>query len=105
MRKTQREIYQVLANEVRFTLCGFCKFAYGEGSCGDGENECHHLLSGKSGFEEQVESAVELGDCWGFRPSSPVSFCADIVGIVLAKGWSSVLWWQDKEGIWRVAGA
>lgn len=107
MKKNQREIYQVLANEVDFTLCSFCKYAecYKNSCCGDGDLECHHSLNGKSwGFDHEVDNAMTMGDCWGFRPEHPVSFCADIVGIVLSKGWTSASWWQDKKSVWKVAG-
>ncbi len=105
MRKEQREIYQVLANEVDFPLCSFCKYAEGYGSCCDGDLECRHPLLEKSfAFEEESERAMNLGDCWGFRPSHPIPFCADIIGILLIKGWTSASWWQDKEGVWKVAG-
>ncbi len=106
MKKAQREVYRVLANEADFSLCSFCKFAQFFGSsCCDGEIECHHPLLEKSfEFEREQERAMEMGDCWGFRPSHPVDFCADIVGILLSKGWTSASWWQNKEGIWQVAG-
>ncbi len=107
MKKTQREIYQVLANEVDFCLCSFCKYAESLSYCrDDGDIECKHpLIDKSSAFEHEVDRAGNLGDCWGFRPAHPIPFCADIVGITLANGWSGgVSWWQDKKGIWKVAG-
>ena len=105
MQKAQREIYQVLANEVDFTLCSFCKYAQGYGYCCECDIECKHPLIDKSlAFEEESDRAMEMGDCWGFRPVHPVSLCADIVGIMLSKEWTSVSWWQNKEGVWEVAG-
>ncbi len=107
MKKLQREIYQVLANEIDWCLCSFCKYAIGSGSCCNSTIECHHPLYDKSWkFEQEANDALEdMGDCWGFRPSHPVSFVADIIGIMLQKGWDSASWWQDKESIWKVAGA
>ncbi len=104
MKKAQREIYQGLANEVDFALCSFCKYAecYGSACCGDVEVECHHTL--RQVNEDEYERASQLGDCWGFRPSHPVSFIADIIGIMLTKGWTSATWWQNKKGIWKVFG-
>ena len=103
MRKSQREIYQILANEVAFSLCSFCKYAKCYVSYCDGGNdiECKHPLWKVN--EGESEEASQLGDCWGFRPSHPISFIADIIGIILAKGWAFASWWEDK-GIWKVAG-
>lgn len=107
MKKTQREIYRILTNEVDFTLCSFCKYdGYYGGACyGEVELECHHPLNNKSlEFDDQVDNASQCGDCWGFRPSHPIAFIADIIGIIISKGWDSASWWQDKKGIWKVAG-
>ena len=106
MKKNQREVYQVLANEADFTMCGFCKFAESSGDCCDGDIDCKHPLNGKSwGFDHEVDCANTMGDCWGFRPAHDVSFCADIIGIILSQGWTGgASWWQDKEGNWKIAG-
>lgn len=102
MKKEQREIYQILANEVSFDLCGFCKYAERTGSCC--ETDCAHPLVSKGSFDSEIESAVNLGDCWGFRPDYPVEFVADVVGAVLSHGWDEAYWWQNKKGIWKIAG-
>ncbi len=104
MNKTQREIYQVLANEVGFILCGFCKYAVSIGTCCNGDIDCKHPLIDKTNFENEVNRAMNLGDCWGFRPRYPISFIANIVGIILANDWESAIWWQDEQGVWKVAG-
>ena len=107
MKKAQREIYQILANEVDYSICTFCKYEESYGSCCDYDVdlECHHPLFEKSwAFEEQVENAANLGDCWGFRPRHPVSFVADVIGTVLEKGWSSASCWQNKDSVWEIAG-
>ncbi len=104
MKQAQREIYQVLANEANFNLCSFCKYSVMIGCCCDGGIECHHPLYDQSRFEKQVDNAMELGDCWGFRPEHPLEFCTDIVGIVLSKGWSTATWWQSKTGQWKITG-
>lgn len=107
MKRAQREIYQILANEIAFPLCNFCKFDKSTGSIcdGGGDMECSHPLGDRSwAFNKQIESAEELGDCWGFRPAYPIPFIADIVGAVLANGWQEASWWQNKKGIWKIAG-
>jgi hypothetical protein len=111
MKKEQREIYQVLSNEVGFVLCSFCKYASFSGGSlcdGDGDLDCEHPLNNNNkswNFEKEVEDASQMGDCWGFRPGHTVDFIADIVGIALEKGWDGgVTWWQDKKGRWKVGG-
>lgn len=106
MEREKREVYQVLANEADFAVCTFCKYVESSGSCCDGDIGCKHPLLDKSfAFEEESERAMNLGDCWGFRPRHPVSFVADIVGIILAQGWTGgVSWWQNKKGDWRITG-
>lgn len=104
MKKEQREIYQILANEIDFILCSFCKFAKSSGYCCDGDLECTHPLKDHVTFEYEMDSAAEMGDCWGFRPTHDVSFMADLVGFALENKWGYMTWWQDEQGIWRVAG-
>lgn len=106
MKKEQRAIYLVLTDEINCSLCTFCKHAEFTGSlCEAIENDCRHPLKDKSWeFDKQVESAYEQGDCWGFRPAYPVEFVADVVGIVLAKGWDGGFTFQEKEGVWVVSG-
>ena len=98
MKKQDREIYRVLTDEVDYNLCSFCK--YNEGSCGN--EECNHPLP----IIEDITCDMSPGcDCWGFRPRYPVSLVADIVGVILANGFSGgSVWWQDEEDRWRVAG-
>lgn len=108
MRKAQREIYQVLANERDLAICCFCQFSRCESGispCDCGEPYCTHPLLDKSfSFEQQEENAANLGDCWGFRPTHDVSFCADVIGIIMAKNWDSAVWWEGKQGKWHIAG-
>ncbi len=108
MKKIQREIYIILAGEVDFCLCAFCKYSKvesGYSPCDCGEPYCVHPL--RDSLQEQWGSYVygiePGGDCWGFRPSHPVAFCADIVGIILEKGWQDVVWWQNKKDTWKIA--
>ena len=101
MKKAEREVYYVLANEVGYMLCAFCKCAK---SCGcECEPECHHSLLKQPYFEDIVNNAMTLGDCWGFRPKYPVFFAADIIGLILANGWRGASWWQEN-GVWKIAG-
>ena len=107
MKKYQREIYHLLANETDWALCAFCKYAQTDGysPCDCGEPYCTHPLLDKSfEFEKQEEQAVNLDDCWGFRPRHKIDFCADIVGVVLSNGWDGATWWQNKKGQWKIQG-
>ena len=108
MNKSQREIYVELASEMDSPVCCFCKFStveVGNSPCDCGEPYCSHPLDGR--LEEQwgdyMRGAEPGDDCWGFRPAHPVDFCADIVGLNLANGWLSAIWWQSKSGKWKVA--
>lgn len=96
-KKTNREAYIALSEEVNFLICSFCK--YGEFNCGSG-NSCNHSLANRTGFPEDLEPG---SDCWGFRPSLSVELTADIVGIMLQKGWSFVSWWKDGDQL-KVSG-
>ena len=108
MKEAQREIYLVLANEIGWSLCNFCKYVQVNGSCGDSEIECEHPLFDKSdGFENMAINAMDGyggGDCWAFRSSHPVSFLTDIVGAIIANGWDYATWWRDETGVWKVSG-
>ncbi len=106
MKKEQREVYVALASEVDYNLCSFCKYSKcesGYSPCDVGEPYCVHSLEER--FEHSYGSyGIEPGgDCWGFRPSHSVDFCADIVGVILQKGWEGTVWWQNKKGDWKVA--
>ena len=104
MKKADREIYVVLTSEVYWQLCTFCRFAEFNGFCDAGYIECHHPL----GYRLQSYDA-ELcpgEDCWGFRPNKEysISLIADMVGIVLEKGWQAVTWWENEDGRLVIAG-
>ena len=104
MNKQSRYVYRQLLNEVDFSLCAFCKFAECSGSsCCEAELECHHPLEHRFAFYEEILEPND--DCWGFRPSHPIPFIADIVGVVLQNKWVGASWWLDNKGIWNVAGA
>lgn len=104
MKRDKREIYQVLANELDWIICSFCKFSKSEFNCG--ELDCHHPLSEKSfGFDDAFDSAQNLGDCWGFRPSMSIALVADIVGIVLANEWQVAGWSTNKDGVLEIVGS
>jgi len=103
MKKVDRKIYIVLAGEIDWDLCGFCRYLRCEGSaCFDGESYCEH----------PVESVLNNGDmpglgedCWGFRPDVNVRDCADIVGLVLANDWDwERVSWRKEDGQIKVAG-
>ena len=106
MKKADREVYIELAAEMDSPACCFCKFSEcisGESPCDCGEPSCKHPLTDRL-EESQHYDYLEPGhDCWGFRPSHPVEFCADITGLCLANKWLSAVWWQNKRGQWKVA--
>ncbi len=108
MKRERREIYQILSNEIDWTICSFCKYAFSSGGCCDCEIECHHPLNNDNcswEIEKCVNNAMEMGDCWLFKPAHSIDFITDIVSIVLSKGWDGgASWWQDKTGQWKVAG-
>lgn len=99
MKKHQREIYLVLAEEVNCGIAPFCKYSSCEGSgsiCDGGEcyHVCEHPLSVIN--EQEGDHGIpceEPGvDCWGFRPDYSLQDIADIVGIILVKGWTRWGW-------------
>ena len=105
MKKDKRDIFLTLASEVNWDLCGFCKYWECAGSiCDGGDGECTHKLIDRFGHISDNYFGLEPDqDCWGFRPKFDVSFCADILGAVLANGWDECVWWED-DGIWKIAG-
>ena len=102
MKKAQREIYIKLAETVDYVPCSFCKYSECVG-CNDGE--CKHPLSDRGGFPYFDGDLYPGDDCWGFRPQYNVSTTADVVGVILSKGWQSAGWGENKEGqlvVWGV---
>jgi hypothetical protein len=100
MKGKDREVYLELVDAVGYDLCSFCKSAYFV-SCCDG-SECHHPLDNIPGHDHALDPGE---DCWGFRPSHSVSVCADIVGIILEKGWDGGATWEIGEnGIGTISG-
>ena len=105
MKKQEREIYIILAAEIDWPLCGFCRYNKCEGSaCEDGWSECVHPF-GTISDQMDMDSLSPKEDCWGFSPYVGVRDSADIVGIVLSNGWDSerVMWWKE-DGQIKVAG-
>ena len=105
MKKEKRGIFLVLASELDFTICSFCKYSEavsGYSPCDAGEPYCIHPLGYR--LEDSFNGYdIEPGqDCWGFRASHSVEFCADIVGICLANKWEAAVWWPNKKGIWKI---
>ena len=107
MKKSEREVYRVLANEIDSLICDFCKYAVsitGASPCDCGEPYCDHPLKDRISDYGSHGGFEPLDDCWGFRPRYSVDLCADIVGIVLAKGWCNGYYiWQNKKSIWKMA--
>lgn len=107
MNKDQRQVYLELAKVVDWDICSFCKFnypdAYGGSPCDSGESSCHHPLNKFVSFPFFDDCPESGADCWAFRPQHDISFCADIVGILLEKDWEGCVWWENKKGQWKVA--
>jgi len=106
MRKEQRKVYLELVGLVDWELCAFCKFSKYEAysPCDCGEPYCAHPLSDFISFPTfDNYYGLEPGqDCWAFRPAHDLSFCADIIGIVLRNGWQTACWWESKNGQWKI---
>ena len=96
MKASQRAVFIELTNEGGWSLCTFCKYDKGN-ACGG--VDCKHPLN----YRLSEDGLCPGEDCWAFRPCCPVSMCADIVGIVLSKGWRNGAVWWEEEGIMRVA--
>ncbi|RLC61424.1 MAG: hypothetical protein DRI01_08520 [Chloroflexi bacterium] len=107
-RRLEREAYLELASLMDWPLCSFCKFytvpdnVAIESPCDVGDALCAHPLNwrlelywGWLGLEPSV-------DCWAFRPSHPLDFCADVVGVCMEKKWESAVWWQEEDGQWLI---
>lgn len=107
MKKEKREIYRILTAEIDGILCDFCHYCEcigGESPCDCGEGYCIHPL--KDYFDTRYYSGgPEPGDdCWGFRPNHPVSFVADVIGVVLSNGWGNGYYlWKNKKEQWKMA--
>ena len=98
MKAAQREIYKVLAAEIDWHICSFCKWT--DGSFCSGDYGCYHPLAVIS--EEADCSAT---DCWGYRPRLKVQDVADIVGIILSEGFNPFdALWQLEDGQIKVYG-
>ncbi|KKM75484.1 hypothetical protein LCGC14_1389780 [marine sediment metagenome] len=103
MKGEKRLVYWMLAYQVNYCICAFCKYGSYTGSpCSFGEYECDHPLDRIQDYES--ENAMEMGDCWGFRPSYSVEDAADIVGIILREGYTSTQWNRRNDGVIEVAG-
>ena len=100
MNKEQREVYRLLAGEVNYAICSFCRYGSFNGSpCSEGgEYECDHPLSDRYNFPFQ-QCLEPLSDCWGFRPDRrfTVADCADIVGVIIANKFDGNTQWSHRE--------
>lgn len=54
--------------------------------------------------ENSKSTKCKENHCWGFRPAHPVEFVADIVGAILANGWSGGCSWWKENGVWKIGG-
>lgn len=109
MKKQAREIYLTLSAVIDWPICPFCRYCESDGSspCSDeGYNTCVCPIEAISRkYEDDYEMPIINDDCWGFSPCIRVADLADLVGIVLAKGWDSgKVQWFKKDGIPHVQG-
>lgn len=94
MKAIERNTFNEVAGEIGGSLCSFCKYAnWIGGSCCDSEVECAHPIAEKVIQHTRYETSFEMTtcpgeDCWGFRSAYPISEVADIVGLVLSKGFT-----------------
>lgn len=103
MKKAEREIYIILAGEIDWDLCGFCRYVRCEGSaCYEGDVICEHPVEN---LVPDGEMPAPGEDCWGFKPAVNVRDCADIVGLVLANDWDwEKVSWRKEDNKILVAG-
>lgn len=106
MKYEQRNVYRLLAKEVDYHICSFCKYGSFYGSaCSGGEYECDHpLWVIKDRISEDVICDSPGRDCWGFRPSMSIELASDIVGVILSNGFESTIWYRHKDGSYEVVG-
>jgi len=96
MKKSEREIFMVLAAEVDAGLGAFCKHAdYAGSDCCETYFVCEHPLREKLPISEDCECCFPNTDCWGFQPSVKVVDVADIVGIILSEQFLDWSWRYD----------
>lgn len=105
MKKAERQIYLTLADEIDWSICGFCRYSEFSGSsCDDGgEVYCKHPV-------DAIRDDMEIGepgrDCWGFKADVGVRNTADIVGCILVNHFDPMKtqWWKETDGQIKVAG-
>ena len=103
----QRDIYYELNQLVSCGLCSCCKFSQNDGTSiceGDGLMECKHPLEKVRDIDEDSEVQAGDADCWGFRPAISVSDWADIIGLILEKGWDRWQWYVSKTNRIHIEG-
>uniref|UniRef100_A0A6M3LWM4 Uncharacterized protein n=1 Tax=viral metagenome TaxID=1070528 RepID=A0A6M3LWM4_9ZZZZ len=97
MKKFDRKIYIVLADEVDCALCVFCQYSQSEGWCEESYPVCTHPLEYRLPVYD--EELTPGDDCWCFRNELPLDDIADIVGIIKANKFSYWGWQKDKDQI------
>jgi len=101
MKKEARQIFNILASEVSWSMCSFCKYSE---ACGCEGMVCIHPLGDRMGHPNFFGGLYPGDDCWTFRPNYDVGTIADIVGIVLSNGWRMVAWTKNRKGQLEVVG-
>jgi hypothetical protein len=101
LKREQREIYWELADEICSPVCCFCKYAEFSGPCEDGDIECKHPIRKVRDWES--DRAMQLGDCWAYRPHYKLADIADIVGIIISHSWDFATW-HEEDGVLKVFG-
>jgi len=87
MNKEERLVYIALTEEMKGSLCTFCKYGdwYADGCC-EGHNECQHPIEALSSENRNAEELEPGDDCYGFRPNISVSLATDLVGAIISQG-------------------
>lgn len=106
MKREQREIYLVLANELDSPMCTFCKYSKWEGSpcTDDAYCECQHKLDKEFDLFMGGDSKWPGDDCWGFRPAAHLNDIADVVGLILSEHFTNWSWEKTDSGTILVYG-
>lgn len=106
MKKDKRQIYLVLATEVNTALCSFCRYIESDGGSiceEDSYSYCTHPIEVISDPENYISPE---DDCWAFNPIVNVRDAADIVGVIIANGWTRWGYFRppDRESHFEVYG-
>lgn len=107
MKKAERNIYRVLTEEANTAICFACKFSTcvaGESPCDCGEPYCNNKFLNEHPYLQKDDDGEPGIDCYFFKPCFTVPILADLVGIILQKGWGWWTVWTNKKGQLKITG-